>query len=279
MYHAWQLLRFQAYNVFWYHDPEVFGNICIETDSQCNRKCLHCPVAFSPRPHQRMSEEAFGHILGQLSERHYRGEIAFFWYNEPLLDDRLASLIRLARRKCPKSYIYVATNGDFLDEGTFRSLIHAGLDHIYISCYDDKLSLRLKGFLEGLKEGDHKYYTLRFVRNFCNRGGALKGKELFRPLSWPCGRPSFQMIVDVQGRAVLCCNDYFGEETLGDATKENIFDIWKKKRPRSIRRRLRQGKREDIPLCSRCDLGFGGYFYPRNGTKGARNAGIEKENL
>ena len=146
-YHAWQLLLFQAYNMITYRDRQVFGNICIETDSSCNRKCLNCPVSFYPRPHKRMPDNVFKGIIDQLAQKKYQGEITLHWYNEPLLDNRLADLISLARSKCPKSYIYFATNGDFLNEGLFRSLLRAGLDYIFISCYDDTISPKLKSFL------------------------------------------------------------------------------------------------------------------------------------
>lgn len=258
-----ELLKFQIYNFITYRNTVVFGNIGIETQSSCNRQCKNCPVAYYPRKMVKMPESMFKSIIDQLAEKNYKGEISLHWYNEPLLDRRLPQLIHYAHCKCPESYIYFASNGDLLDMETFKAVIGAGLRRIEIAEYGEGLSYDLREFLNSLDEVEKKFLHIFKLNNFYNRAGALEELRIQKSLTLRCARPEFQMIVNAEGKVVLCCNDYFGKEIMGDVAKENIFDIWRKSRFKQIRAELRKGNRKNIDLCSQCDLGFDGYRLPK----------------
>ena len=262
------LLKVQVYNFLMYRDIEIFGNIAIETHSICNRRCKNCPVTFYPRKKLEMPETIFHRIIDQLAERNYKGAIGLHWYNEPLLDKRLSHFISYADNKCPESWIYFASNGDLLDIKTFRMLIKSGLSHITITQYDRDLRLNLRTLIDNLNETEKKYITIfKFGEYICNRGGSLRELQLFKPQDLKCSRPDIQMVVNAEGKVILCCNDYFGEEIMGDAVNENVFDIWKKERFMKIRTELRRGNRKNIDICSKCDFVFEKYALPRKRTQ------------
>jgi radical SAM protein with 4Fe4S-binding SPASM domain len=254
-----KLLHFQVYNLIMYHKREVFSSICIETQSACNRRCWHCPVAYYPRKKVIMSEAVFHRIIDQLAERNYKGEIGLFWYNEPLLDKRLPQFIQYAHKKCPESYIYIASNGDLLDMDLFRTLIEAGLSYIHILYYDGDLKRHLRELLNSVDDSEKKHLHIAKSSYICNRAGALKERQIQKSLKQKCSRSEYQITVNAEGKVLLCCMDYFEKETIGDITKENIFDIWIKDRFQKIRKELRKGNRQNIDICSKCDFVFEGY--------------------
>jgi len=145
----------------------------------------------------------------------------------------------------------------------FKAAIKAGLNRIVIAEYIEGLSYNLREFLNSLDETDKQIFYIFKLRHFKNRAGALKGLRIKKPLKRGCSRPYFQMVVNAEGKVVLCCNDYFGKEVMGDVSKENIFDIWRKQRFKQVRAELRKGNRKNIELCSQCDLGFAGYRLPK----------------
>lgn len=249
----------QLRKLIMHKDPEVFGCIHIETHSLCNRKCRYCPVTYYPREKLEMPQEVFYKIIDQLAERNYKKMIGLYWYNEPMMDKRLPEFIRYARNKCPESHIFFASNGDLLDMDIFKKLIKAGLSRIYITQYDKEMAENLSKLLSGLDETDRKYIYITKLRYVYNRTGALKELQIQKPLKLKCKRPFFEMRIDAEGKVLLCCNDYFRKEIMGDVTKENVFDIWTKSRFKEIRAELKKGNRRKIGICSRCDFPFEKY--------------------
>ena len=56
------------------------------------------------------------------------------------------------------------------------------------------------------------------------------------------------------GKVALCWLDLEGEEILGDANTESLVDIWNSDRAIEIRELHKQGKRDQIAICNRCDF-------------------------
>ena len=251
-------LRFHASNLVRYGRAEVFGNIVIETFSPCNRTCACCPVGHVRRPVGRMPDSLFRRIIDQLAERNYAGEIALHFYNEPTLDDRLGDFIRYARSRCPKSYLYFASNGDFLTPDKFRAFVRDGLTEVHLTQYDREPKPALRTFLDALTDRDraHVRFEKRVVEefpNWSNRAGHLPDRKLGGPLRRRCARPDRQLVVNAEGKVAQCCCDYLAEGDFGDTATENVFDIWRNQRFRAIRAELRRGHRAALPLCRDCD--------------------------
>lgn len=264
IYRRIELLKFRIYNFINYRQLDIFRNILIETHSLCNRKCKYCPVKYYPRKEIQMPDAVFYGIIDQLAEKNYKGEIGFHFYDEPLLDKRLPQFIRYTYNKCPESYLYFASNGDLLDIKTFRMLINEGLSHIIITQYDIEVRCNLRTLLNALNETEKKYLTVfKFGKYISNRGGSLKELQISEPRRLKCIRPDFQMVVNAEGKVMLCCNDYFGQEIMGDVTEENIFSIWENSRFKNIRSELRRGNRKNIDICSKCDFLYERYGLPK----------------
>lgn len=252
------LLAFQLYNFLHYRRLEVFGNICLETYSPCNRVCSCCPVGYDKRPVKKMSDELFRRIIDQLAARKYAGEICFHFYNEPLLDKRLLEFVGYAHSKCPKSYIYFASNGDYVDIGTFRKLVQAGLSSIRLNQYDKEPAPNLKEFLVQAGERDKPFFihNVKVIEEFphwMNRAGNVPKLRIQEPLRRRCIRPERQLVINAEGKVAQCCCDYYAAGGLGDASRENVFDIWRSEEFKRLRALLREGRRSEISLCKACD--------------------------
>ena len=105
----------------------------IEISSFCNRVCSYCPNSFIDRRalREKMSDELFSSIIGQLAEIDWNGILTFHRYNEPMSDrDYLISRMREARTKLPRAALTIFTNGDYLNEDYLRELYAAGCRNI-----------------------------------------------------------------------------------------------------------------------------------------------------
>lgn len=253
-------------NFFRYHDPFIFTNVIIDISTICNRKCRYCPMAYYPRKHIKMQDALFYKIIDQLAGINYKDEIKIGGgWSEPLLDERLPQFIRYARARCPESFIYTGSNGDFLNIFIFKKLIEAGLSYIQVSGYDQELKPDLQKLSDSLGPDNKKRIKIQKFRpeRADNRAGALKELEIKKPLKMKCSRPDYQMFINAEGKVVLCCNDYFEAEIMGDANKESIFAIWHNNRFAKIRTDLRKGKRENVEICSKCNYSRPHYRLPR----------------
>lgn len=60
------------------------------------------------------------------------------------------------------------------------------------------------------------------------------------------------MIILSNGRVALCCNDYEGDEEMGDINFHKILDVWNGTSFRKYRTLHREGRRSEIGLCENC---------------------------
>ena len=118
----------------------VFSSIEIETRTRCNSACSFCgaSVLADKRPDLRMPDEMFDKIISELRDIKFKGSIHFFINNEPLLDPRLADMVRKAKTEVPSAKTEVQTNGLKLNVKNGRELLSAGLDVLYINNYSDE---------------------------------------------------------------------------------------------------------------------------------------------
>jgi radical SAM protein with 4Fe4S-binding SPASM domain len=71
------------------------------------------------------------------------------------------------------------------------------------------------------------------------------------------------MNISVDGKATLCCADLEAANVVGDAIKEDLGSIWKGSKLESFRSLHRQGKFQQIGICSNCSLAWLGHRIPR----------------
>jgi GTP 3',8-cyclase len=232
-------------------------SVAIEINSHCNRKCDYCPNKTYQREISFLDERLVYKIIDELKEKHFKGRLTFNGFNEPLLDERLTSFIEYARKHLPDVYIYLNTNGDFLNYPLWKNLRSAGLDYAKVSQYEGHVNSNIQNLLSILdeKEMKHMYISVFDASTAHNRAGLVKLENSNEvPLKEICIKPFYQLRINYQGKAILCCNDYFGAIEMGDIYSQNIFDIWKSKKFQDYRRRLFFKDRAALILCKSCNL-------------------------
>lgn len=228
----------------------------IETQTICNRSCSYCPNSIYYRPFCRMEMPLIEKILNELSCMGFKGRLSFHFYNEPLLDNRLSSIIRLSRNFIPQSRIVIYTNGDFLNLDLFRELLQCGCDLLLVTeqenaSHDFRWVKQLS-----LWERDHLFYQT--YKNpeilYTNRGGLLPNvAEIREPLCVPCTAPSTTCVISAKGNVVLCYEDYLETIVMGNVRENSIESIWNSDTFRQIRTKLASGDRTVTEICKKCN--------------------------
>jgi len=79
--------------------------------------------------------------------------------------------------------------------------------------------------------------------------------EIYRfKKKWPCAYLWKTMFILWNGDVSICCLDFNGKVTFGNAGKESIIKIWKNEPFRRARELHLGGKFNHIPLCAQCTL-------------------------
>ncbi|MDI9643813.1 MAG: SPASM domain-containing protein [Candidatus Verstraetearchaeota archaeon] len=240
--------------------PSVFTNIEIETVNRCNNDCPFCPAnrGADRRAHAVMGRRLFTSIVRQLGEIGFRGNLALYSNNEPLLDPRIAELAREARGAVPGSFIYIFTNGTLLTPGLYTELM-GSLDLIVINNYSDDLKLlpQVREIERASRSDPGRYgrtkIVLRRKSEFrTNRAGQSPNRRRRLGLTSACIYPFSQMVVRPDGKLSLCCNDAWGATTMGDLSETAILDCWFGERYKEARRKIIRG-RKCLSPCRECD--------------------------
>ena len=197
--------------------------------------------------------------MNQLSEIQYSGRFTTFSNNEPFLDNRIIEFNRYARERLPKARMHLYTNGTLLTIEKFVALIEV-LDELIIDNYQQELRLikpceDIRQYCENHPELKEKVTIVLRKPNeiLTSRGGdAPNRKELKEYGQDRCVLPFKQMIIRPNGQVSLCCNDALGKYTLGDASKDNLLDIWYGPKFQMVRKCLYEG-REKWGNCKYCD--------------------------
>ncbi|MDQ7825406.1 MAG: SPASM domain-containing protein [Candidatus Eremiobacteraeota bacterium] len=239
----------------------LFDSVELETLNRCNNTCSFCPVNARDdrREYRLMDEGLFRGIIGQLQGLDYRGALALYSNNEPLLDKRILEFHRAARAALPKARINLCTNGILLTRDSFLELAEL-LDELIIDNYDDRLSLirplvEIQQLIEGTPELQQKVKIFIRRKNAIRktRGGEARNRRrLTSALRSSCALPFTQLVIRPDGKVSLCCQDALGKVTLGDASKDALEAIWRGEAYRVARTALLEG-RSALELCSQCD--------------------------
>jgi len=108
-------------------------SVAIETTQHCNRRCNYCPVSIDPKPRKFMNFQVFAEIVAQLRQIRFRGFLTYHFFNEPLLNRDLETLVRHASQQLPKARHVIFTNGDLLTSARAASLLSAGVDLLIVT--------------------------------------------------------------------------------------------------------------------------------------------------
>ena len=97
------------------------------------------------------------------------------------------------------------------------------------------------------------------VNHISNRSGNISLKPLLEePLPRGCTKPFRFLNVNWLGQAILCCNDFHGETTVGNVKDRSLEDLWNDSVLHVYRLKL-QNKDRDLFFCKGCDFDGGPY--------------------
>jgi cyclic pyranopterin phosphate synthase len=231
-------------------DRYFFRNAAIEISTKCNRQCGYCPNSKYPTVEKYMTEKTFDKSIASLKEIGFEGSLYLHFYNEPLLDKRLAELVARAKKELPKAMIRIFTNGDFLDEKMTEKLVEAGVMEFVIT-YHKPESKDFRTRMELLKKKWGNYLNLQSLDDtpLSNRGGLIYVAN--QEVRKNCIEPLRTVQIDLEGNVVLCCNDFFRVHKFGNIQKESLREIWDKKSFQKLRKELRWGV-INLPICRKC---------------------------
>lgn len=82
--------------------------------------------------------------------------------------------------------------------------------------------------------------------------GSKKTKSYVYQSLTPCRLPFTELVIAWDGQAFLCCLDVEGEEVVGDAKNEHLWDIWNSESLKIIREKQLTMKIDDLKLCRSC---------------------------
>lgn len=260
-------LAFSLLSLIKYGDPDMFATVGIETTTNCNRTCSYCPVSNKERHSQRgpetISDELYSLILKQLSELNFSGKLALQGYGEPLLDPKLPIRIQEARKKLPKTYITINSNGDFLRTEILNQLVNQGLSHIYVTNHSNRTEPHkyLREILANpLLSGLISYYPR--LNRLQNRGGSVDISEFARQnrVATPdnidkCSSSVRTLTINADGSVIVCDNDHSKTDIIGTINPENhILEIWRQSKFKEIRDGIRS-RIFTCSVCQNCNIG------------------------
>lgn len=240
----------------------LFTKVFMETVSYCNNDCAFCPAsakAGAKKPGNLMPESLYIKILNELASISFTGSIAFHCNNEPLLDTRLSSWIRMARGLLKSNFFYLYTNGIFINMNLANGLFESGLNRIIINNYNDKHKLNpsIRKLLDNSTalRGEVIINYRAKTDYFGNRAGQSPNAGVFlkKPLKIQCLRPSTEIVVGYDGTVTLCCADGLWKVVMGNVKNSSLEDIWFSDFFKRIREALAKGDRACTKICRLCD--------------------------
>jgi MoaA/NifB/PqqE/SkfB family radical SAM enzyme len=226
--------------------------ITLETSTACNRRCGYCPQSTAPMKQEFVGDNVVAAFIASLHSLNYNGFVEFHFYNEPLLNEKLPSIVHKVSVARPKTTRRIFTNGDNLTACLCQDLILAGVSRFIVSrhppfsiSWDYEIQQRQKqfpGFIKVLKN-----------QAWSNRGGLVAESKLpsncmrgirscFLPY-WAC--------VTINGDVVLCCQDYGRKYVLGNILNKSLCEIWYGDKAKTLRKNIAWGRLE-LPICKLC---------------------------
>jgi radical SAM protein with 4Fe4S-binding SPASM domain len=234
----------------------MFRSVELEVNSMCNRKCSYCPNVSTQRPSGYMTDSLFQKIIADLAEMNFDGNVSYHFYGEPMLDKRLLGFVEYTVRHVPRSRPLIYSNGDFLTLDVFRKYIKWGRTKFFITQHDNCMPPNLEAILSEASAEEQGHIEVRFANDIemMNRSGLIKTMNVpAEPLQMPCDAPLATMTIAMNGNVVLCCNDYFETEVIGNVTTHSLSQVWCSEPFERFRSALSKGDRTKSKLCVSCD--------------------------
>jgi radical SAM protein with 4Fe4S-binding SPASM domain len=255
----------------------LFERLEIESQANCNRSCWFCPRTYDRSGKylnqngkavlSRMPTVKILAILDEAAGMGFRGEVAFHYYSEPLLDERNAMLAGEAKQRGMQPYLH--TNGDVLKlKPDLCDEIQGVYQRVAVGLYDfqtdDELEEAKSYWRRRLDRVDLSFSYIPLSRSGGARSigvpRALAPSDArmavpdFTYLNAPCHRPLLRMIIQYDGEMGNCCEDTHGAFGLGNIYRNTLKELWYSERHVKVVVDLVNGRRELFELCRICPM-------------------------
>jgi radical SAM protein with 4Fe4S-binding SPASM domain len=247
-----RLLWLRARSRIFYGDFEFPGCITVEISSWCNHSCHYCVNANGYQPKREMIEDDFLAVCQRLQEIGWRGDVAFNYLNEPLLDKRLARLTKTMKQLVPGCRIVLNTNGDFLTEEKVRELLDCGVKEFCVTRHPPT-SINWDENMEHLAAmfRQVKVRSINGARWLTTWAGQVKLPHAVDPYISGCPVITSTYTILADGRVQMCCCDSRQENIVGNILDAGILEIWRTEKFRQLREQAQSG-RPTNPTCIAC---------------------------
>ena len=228
----------------------------------CNRTCIFCPKSdpkIAPNTFQKMENPIIKKLCRDLKKMKYKGSVVLCGYGEPMLHKNVYDICDQLSKV---SFVEVVTNGDTLNHKTIKRLYVSNVNKLLISMYDGPHQRKKFSEMEKKAEVPKDFVILRdrwhdekkdYGLKLTNRAGTIKvGIQEEIKINSKCYYPSYQMLIDWNGDAFLCPQDWHRKITMGNIMQEEIYNIWTNKIIENYRKKLLCGDRSLSP-CNSCN--------------------------
>lgn len=253
--------------------------IVFEPTTSCNSNCVFCPRDIMKRKGGQMSDGLFHKIIKEGKEMNvgyfypqFMGEFflhpkAYEWLdymekervrvriftNAEFIDvDRLIKYKNISCFTCGINAATKETHDKVMRKPDFDKVVDNTKNLIA------KAPFKVRASLVITKENYSEIDSFKkiwgkdaVVKDCANWLGAVKPYIEHKEMSKRCRRVSGSLPIFWDGRVPLCCQDYEGKIIFGDANKEHLKDIFKRRNP--IRKRHRKLDYSMIP-CRDCNF-------------------------
>lgn len=215
----------------------IFPRLEIETQSTCNRKCPTCIRNTIPDrdsvsswfEKNQLPIETIEKIFVESTKIGFRGEVCLSHYNEPLMDERIIEIAKMAK-KFQFSRIFMCSNGDYLTEDLASELDNL-MDDIGFTLYmNEPIRSKRDAWIRTLfKKSNIKvgYYADGEGHMITHYSSLVDANSLAKKYSNnPCHYPQKRMIINHKGQMLLCCDDLVGNFDLGSIHESSIEELW-----------------------------------------------------
>ena len=207
-----------------------------------------------------MDDTLFKKIISDLEKINYDGVITLNINNEPFLDKTLIDKLKYVRKKIPKAYSYLYTNGSMLNVKLMQEIIDFKLlDELVINNYNTSYELNNhnKKLYNFFKDEDLDFkvtINLRYVHEvLSNRANTSPNKMGKKIINSYCSIPFTDLNIFPNGNIGICCCDTREITNFGNALNENLIDIFNNNKFKNLREKLVNG-RNNNEFCKFCDF-------------------------
>lgn len=219
--------------------------VSFELSNTCNYSRWHKKCPASKVAGDKTLPGALVHkALTELSSVDYSGVVAFHRYNEPLMDPRLFSLIRLTRELCPKAKVLILSNGFYLTQQMADDLCQLGIWVLAVSAYSKSEYRRLVQLEVGVP-----YLVFESVLD--DREDIYSSRPL--DLQKGCLAPLRDLTINVDGKVNLCCLDWQNRHNFGDLSRRSLSEIISAAEFTEVAKALSRSVR-NLDICRRCSM-------------------------